>query len=81
MAQVDLDPASEAFIRREVESGRYRDRADVVRAGLSRLEDEGNETRLLADLLAESFDDPRPSVPVEAVFERLAHKHAHRRRS
>lgn len=81
MTSIDLDPESEAFIRREIEAGRFREPAEVVRAGLAHLAEERRESQMIGRMLADAFADPRPSVPMDAVFDRLARKHAARSRT
>lgn len=80
MPNVSLGHHFDGFIQRQVESGRFQNASEVVRAGLRLLED--RETSLaerraeLQRSIAEAFDDPRPSIPAKEVFARLRAHHA-----
>ena len=76
---VALSPHFEAFVRDQVESGRYNNISEVVRAGLRLLED--NEQRkamqleaLRADIAAGKASGP--ARPADQVFDRLHAKYA-----
>ena len=68
-----LGPHFHEFVREQVESGRYRDAGEVVRAGLRLLEDQEAEAGVAAlrHAIDAAFDDPRPSIPANEVFAEL----------
>lgn len=71
---IALDPAHEALVRRQLESGRYEDARAVVEAGLHLLEEA--ERRRQAQLEALRTDlaaglASGPDAPGEEVFETL----------
>ena len=75
MANVNLGERFEAFIQEQIREGRYQNASEVVRAGLRMLEDHEAERkqhfeRLKAEINA-AFDDPRPSLTSDEVFDRL----------
>ena len=75
MANVNLGERFEAFIQEQIREGRYQNASEVVRAGLRLLEDheaerKQNFERLKAEINA-AFDDPRPPLTSEEVFDRL----------
>lgn len=75
MSDLELGPYFEEFVRDQVESGRFRDAGEVVRAGLRLLEDrEADRLGDVAELrrsIAAAFDDSRPSLPIDDVFAEL----------
>jgi len=83
MADTDLSPDLDRFVRTQVAAGRFRDAAEVVTAGLRLLEDRlsveafKHRDAVLTSILA-AFDDPQPGVPAQVVFDRLEDRHAHR---
>lgn len=80
MPNVNLGHHFDGFIQQQVESGRFQNASEVVRAGLRLLED--HETSLAKHRsefqrsLAVAFDDPRPGIPAKEVFARLRAHHA-----
>jgi antitoxin ParD1/3/4 len=80
MASISLGDHFEAFVQEQIARGRFRNASEVVRAGLRLLEDhetsiEERRRRLKAKI-DEAWDDPRPSVPADEVFERIEALHA-----
>jgi len=69
----------QARVEARVKSGAYSSASEVVRAGLRALD---REEEALDEIwrrkIQEAYDDPRPSIPAEEVFERLERKHADR---
>ena len=73
MASIALGNRYEKFIKQQLESGRYNNASEVVRAGLRMLEDfeASREHWLKSEIparLAEIEDDPSISIPAETVF-------------
>ncbi len=69
-------------VEARVNSGEYASASEVVRAGLRALDREEEVlNEYLREKIREAYDDPRPSVPAEEVFERLERKHAARMRA
>jgi antitoxin ParD1/3/4 len=69
----------ETFIRNQVDSGRYNNVSEVVRAGLRLLED--SETQQAIRLAALQADlnkglNSGPGIPAQEVFDRLKAKYA-----
>lgn len=80
MASIALGEHYEKFIKRQLESGRYNNASEVVRAGLRMLEDfeASREHWLQTEIparLAELRDDPSIGVPAEKVFADLEARH------
>lgn len=75
---VALGEHFEAFIKRQLASGRYNNASEVVRAGLRLLQEleQVNEARLaeLRKAVEEGFDSG-PGIPAEEVFDRLKAKY------
>ncbi len=76
MASFALNDHYEKFIKRQLETGRYNNASEVVRAGLRLLEDyETARERWLKEeipnRLAEMRDFPDMGVPAEQVFAAL----------
>ena len=76
---IALSPHFETFIRNQVDSGRYNNVSEVVRAGLRLLED--SETQQAIRLAALQADlnkglNSGPSIPAQEVFDRLKAKYA-----
>lgn len=81
-------------IRRKVESGAFASADEVVEEALRLLDDEVIEKALppidetvletpefiayMREKIRKSLDDPRPSIPLEEVFERLRRRHEER---
>lgn len=78
MANVNLGSHFDEFIRLQIERGRFQNASEVVRAGLRLLEDHEASRREARDRLKreinQAFDDPRPDIPADTVFERLERK-------
>jgi antitoxin ParD1/3/4 len=80
MTSVALSPHYEDFIKRQIESGRYNNASEVVRAGLRMLEDyEASRERWLKEeipaRLREIDADPSIGIPAEQVFDELKARH------
>lgn len=81
MPNVSFGPHFDSFVQEQVDSGRFNNVSEVVRAGLRLLEDQEGKTARIARLrreIEEAFDDPRASIPAEEVFERLTARHQER---
>lgn len=75
---VALSPHFEHFIREQVESGRYNNASEVVRAGLRLLEDQQQQASLKLDALRAAIETglaSGPGVPADEVFDRLEAKY------
>ena len=75
---VALSPHFEHFIREQVESGRYNNASEVVRAGLRLLEDQQQQASLKLDALRAAIVAglaSGPGVPADEVFDRLEAKY------
>ena len=77
MPNYALNDHYESFIRKQLESGRYNNASEVVRAGLRMLEDfEAERENWLREeipgRLAKLQRNPAKGVPAESVFSRLA---------
>ncbi len=79
MPNYALNDHYETFIRKQLESGRYNNASEVVRAGLRLLEDQEKLQALkLAELKAaiQAGIVSGAGVPAEEVFDRLEKKYA-----
>jgi antitoxin ParD1/3/4 len=81
MASIHLGEHFEHFVQQQIAHGRYQNASEVVRAALRLLEDyemsaQERVQRLKANIDA-AWDDPRPSRPLDEVFERLEDLHTH----
>ncbi len=75
---VALSPHFESFVRDQVESGRYNNASEVVRAGLRLLEDEQNRLQLQNEAIRAAIMagiNSGVSISAEDVFERLETKY------
>ncbi|KMK02726.1 type II toxin-antitoxin system ParD family antitoxin [Pluralibacter gergoviae] len=73
---VALSPYFEAFIREQIESGRYNNTSEVIRAGLRALEEREQQIKLESLQQAVSAGiSSGESKSAEEVFGRLAHKY------
>lgn len=80
MASVALGDHCEKFIKRQLDTGRYNNASEVVRAGLRMLEDfaSSREHWLRSEIpsrLAEMQAAPSMGVPADKVFADLEAKH------
>ena len=80
MPNYALNDHYESFIRKQLESGRYNNASEVVRAGLRMLEDfEAERERWLSEeipaRLTELQQDPAKGIPAKTVFSRLEARH------
>jgi antitoxin ParD1/3/4 len=76
---VALSPHFETFIRDQIESGRYNNVSEVVRAGLRLLEDTERQQILQLQALRNDIAAGKASgspIEAEAVFDRLEAKYA-----
>jgi antitoxin ParD1/3/4 len=75
MLNVALGKEDEEFVRKQMETGRYDDAADVVRAGLRLLEDEKAFDHWVDEELPARYDeylkDPSRAIPAEEVQARF----------
>ncbi|ECK8874944.1 type II toxin-antitoxin system ParD family antitoxin [Salmonella enterica subsp. enterica] len=73
---VALSPYFEAFIREQIESGRYNNTSEVIRAGLRALEEREQQMKLesLQNAVIAGINSGE-SKGAEAVFGRLAQKY------
>lgn len=83
MASIALGDHYEKFIRRQLDSGRYNNASEVVRAGLRMLEDfEASRERWLREEVpsraAEMRNDPSIAIPADQVFDALDARHRQR---
>ena len=70
---VSLNPYFENFIRDQVESGRYNNVSEVVRAGLRLLEEQQKQIEALRSAVLDGISWEN-AIPAEAVFDRLEAK-------
>jgi antitoxin ParD1/3/4 len=81
---VALGPHFETFVRDQVQSGRFNNASEVVRAGLRLLEDTENRKQLELETLRAEIAAGRasgPAKPAEEVFDRLETKYAAMRKA
>jgi antitoxin ParD1/3/4 len=76
MTSIALNDHYERFIKKQLESGRYNNASEVVRAGLRMLEDfeEARENWLREQIpsrFAELQKNPAIGIPAEQVFAKL----------
>jgi len=73
---VALTPHFEAFIREQIESGRYNNTSEVIRAGLRALEEREQQMKLesLQEAIIAGINSGE-SKSAEEVFGRLTHKY------
>lgn len=77
---VVLSPHFETFIQDQVESGRYNNASEVVRAGLRLLEDTERQQAIQLQALRNDIAAGKASgeaLAAELVFDRLQAKYAH----
>lgn len=75
---VALSPHFETFIRQQVDSGRFNNVSEVVRAGLRLLEERETEQAARLQALRVAIAGglaSGPDIPAEAVFDRLEAKY------
>ena len=72
---VSLNPYFENFIRDQVESGRFNNVSEVVRAGLRLLEEQQKQIEALRSAVLDgiSFEN---SIPAEEVFDQLLERYS-----
>jgi antitoxin ParD1/3/4 len=80
MTSIALNGYYERFIKKQLESGRYNNASEVVRAGLRMLEDfEEARDKWLRDEIPSRFEelqaDASKGVPLDTAFARLEAKH------
>lgn len=80
MPNYALNDHYESFIRKQLESGRYNNASEVVRAGLRMLEDfEAEREKWLREeipsRMAEFQQDRVKAIPADTVFSRLEARH------
>lgn len=76
---VALGPHFETFVRDQVQSGRFNNASEVVRAGLRLLEDTEQRKQLEQEALRAEIAAGRasgPGKPADEVFDRLEAKYA-----
>ena len=75
---VALSSHFEQFVRQQVESGRFNNASEVVRAGLRLLEDQQQEAVVKLEALRASISAgfaSGPGIPADEVFDRLEVKY------
>lgn len=80
MPSINLGDHFEKFVQERIARGRYQNASEVVRAGLRLLEEhemalEERAAQLKAKI-NDAWDDPRPSLPADDVFDRIEAEHA-----
>jgi len=80
MTSIALNDHYERFIKKQLESGRYNNASEIVRAGLRMLEDfeDARENWLRNEIpnrLAEFEKNPAIGVPAEKVFAQIEARH------
>lgn len=74
---VSLNPHFETFIRKQVDSGRYNNVSEVVRAGLRALEDQQARQTIQLEKLRSAIAAglEGPGIPVDDALDRLEAKY------
>ncbi|EAT7400393.1 type II toxin-antitoxin system ParD family antitoxin [Salmonella enterica] len=72
---ISLSPYFEAFIREQIESGRYNNTSEFIRAGLRALEEREQQMKLEYLQNAVIAVNSGESKSAEAVFSRLTQKY------
>ena len=80
MASFALNEHYERFIKKQLESGRYNNASEVVRAGLRLLEDQEDArerwlTQEIPSRYADLKRDPSTGVTLDEVFDQLEAEH------
>src|SRR6185437_2758739 len=79
MASISLGDPFEKFAQEQIAQGRYQNVSEVVRAGLRMLEDyemiRQERQRSLKARINDAWDDPRPSLTADEVFDQLEKHH------
>jgi len=72
---VALSPYLESFIKEQVDSGRFNNASEVVRAGLRLLEEQQKQIEALRSAVLDgiSFEN---SIPAEEVFDQLLERYS-----
>lgn len=72
---VALSPYLESFIKEQVDSGRFNNVSEVVRAGLRLLEEQQKQLEALRSAVLDgiSFEN---SIPAEEVFDQLLERYS-----
>ena len=76
---VALSPHFESFVRDQVQTGRYNNVSEVVRAGLRLLEDAEHQQAAMLQALRHDIEQGKasgPARPAKEVFDRLQSKYA-----
>ncbi|MGP6188569.1 MAG: type II toxin-antitoxin system ParD family antitoxin [Vulcanimicrobiaceae bacterium] len=82
---ISIPPEMDAFVRSQVESGRYASSSEVIRAGLRLLQDQEHEREVRRDALRAWIDEAlaetdEPTLSEEEVLERVRQRLARVRR-